>query len=83
MCIIEYQAAMMLMCVCVLMCIIEYQAAMILMCVCVNVYYRVPGCHDVDVCLLIRVTEHQAAMVAMRKDYNQQVDKLQVSFFLI
>ena len=29
------------------------------------------------------VTEHQAAMVLMRKDYNQQVDKLQVMFIVI
>ena len=29
------------------------------------------------------VTEHQAAMVLMRKDYNQQVDKLQVMFIFI
>ena len=36
---------------------------MVLMCV--NVPYRAPGCHGVDVCLLMCLTEHQAAMVLM------------------
>ena len=49
----------------------------------VNVPYRAPGCHGVDVCLLMCRTEHQAAMVLMRKDYNQQVDKLQVMFIFV
>ena len=31
--------------------------------------------------LMISVAEHQAAMVLMRREYNQQVEKLQVSCF--